>query len=264
MAGDDLVGNRRRERLEDSVDDRHRVSHPPAHRRRLDRAHHLPRREDDLERAEAAVVDRQVERGREALERDLRARTPGGLAGVVEAAHLVAHAAQVDGHPVVRDGDLHPDRHAAAGVDAVVVQERLGLVDAVGDRAHALARGRLALVHDGADAAQHGVAAVLRQELEEALLAGAHRRDLRAQVAHRALGDADVHADDPDEVLVERRRRDRTSRSASAGLRRRCPRSCRRARRRCPASAPCRRRSRAARPPRRPAPRTSCGSGGCR
>src|SRR5919202_1609786 len=50
-----------------------------------------PRRQDDVERRERAVVDR-VEQGRgQALERHLRRRAPRGRAGVVEAGHLAAH-----------------------------------------------------------------------------------------------------------------------------------------------------------------------------
>ncbi len=70
MAGNDAIRNGRRQRLEDSVDDRHRKRHPHPHRRRLLRADHASRRQHDVERAELPVIDRQIERRCQALERD--------------------------------------------------------------------------------------------------------------------------------------------------------------------------------------------------
>ena len=107
MAGDHAAGNRRRQRLEDRVDDGHRIGHPPAHRRRPHRADHAARRHDDLEAAERAVVDRIVRRRGEALVGDLRAGVAGGDAGIVEAAHLLRDLGQVDGHLVALDDDAH-------------------------------------------------------------------------------------------------------------------------------------------------------------
>ena len=58
------------------------------------------------------------------------------------------------------------------------------------------------MVHDGLDAADHGIAAVFPDHLEEAALAGLHRRDLGAEIAHRPLRQAHVGLDDRDQLLV--------------------------------------------------------------
>ena len=143
-----------------------------------------------------------VERRGQALERHLAARAARRDAGIVEALHLRRHLGEIDRHAVARDRDLDADRHALADVDAVVVHEGFRLIDAVRHLAHPRARQRLALVHDRFDAAEHGVAAVLADHVEEAPLAGLHRRDLGAEVAHGALRQPHVGADDRDQLLV--------------------------------------------------------------
>ena len=84
---------------------------------------------------EAAVVDGIVGRRRQALVGDLRAGDAGRQAGIVEAAHLLADVRQVDRHLVAALLDAHLDRDALADVDAVVVHEGFGFVDAIGDGA---------------------------------------------------------------------------------------------------------------------------------
>ena len=113
---------------------------------------------------------------------------PGGRAGIVEAADLLGDFGQIDRHAVALDLDLDADRNRRADRNAVVIHEGLGLIDAVRHGAHALARQRLALVHDRVDGAEHVVAAVFAHHFEEALFAGLDRRDLGAEIAHRALG----------------------------------------------------------------------------
>ena len=57
--------------------------------------------------------------------------------------------------------------------------------------------------HDGLDRAQHLLAAVALDQFEETPLAGFHRRDLRAQIAHGAARQAHVLLDDVDQRLVD-------------------------------------------------------------
>ena len=52
-------------------------------------------------------------------------------------------------------------------------------------------------------ASSTALAAVAVEQFEEAPLAGLDRGDLRAQIAHRAVRHAHVHADDVDQVLVD-------------------------------------------------------------
>ncbi len=147
--------DRRLQRLEDGVDDGHREAHPQPHRRRPRRADDAARRDDDLEAAERAVVDRIVGRRGDALVGDLGAAIAGGDRGVVEAAHLLRHVGQVDGHLLALDRDLDLDRDALADVDAVVVEPRLRLVDAVRDGLGAGAGRGLGAVHDLGDRIRH-------------------------------------------------------------------------------------------------------------
>src|SRR5262249_12147630 len=182
VTGDDALGDRRGERLEDGVDDGHGIGHPHAHRGGLERAHYAPRRQHDFERAELAVVDGKIERRGQALERHLAAGAARGLAGIVEAGDLLCDIGEIDLHAVARVLHALADRPPLAELDAVVVHERLGFIDAIGNLAPARARSRLAVIHDRFDAADHGVAAVFVDHFEEAPLAGLDRRDLGAEV----------------------------------------------------------------------------------
>ncbi len=60
------------------------------------------------------------------------------------------------------------------------------------------------MIHDRLDAEEHGVTAVFVDHFEEAALTGSDRRDLSAEVAHRAFGQAHIGLDDGDELLVRR------------------------------------------------------------
>ena len=88
-------------------------------------------------------------------------------------------------------------------IDAVVVHEGFGLVDAVGNGARARARRRFGVIHDGGDRCRDLLAAVALEQFEKAPLAGLDRGHLGAQIAHRAVRHAHVHADDVDEILVD-------------------------------------------------------------
>ena len=203
VPGDDAVGDRRLQRLEHGIDDGHREGHPPAHRRRLLGAHDAPHGDDDLQIAEAAVVYRIVGRRCQAFERDLGTGIPRCHARVVEPLDLLGHLGEVDRHPVALDGHTDPDRHRPGDIDPVVVHEGFGLVDSVRDRECAAAGGRLGLVHDRRDAVEHRVPAVAADEFEEAPFSAGDRRELRAEVAHRPLRQADVHLQDVEEILVD-------------------------------------------------------------
>jgi hypothetical protein len=83
-----------------------------------------------------------------------------------------------------------------ADVDAVIVHERFGFVDAVRNLAHRGAGEALALVKDQFDAFLECLRAVTFEQVHETPLAGADRRDLRAKIAHREFRQAAVHAND--------------------------------------------------------------------
>jgi hypothetical protein len=140
MAGNDAIGQRRRQRLEDRVDDGHRKRHPHPHRRRLLRADDTAGRQYNVERAELSVIDRQIERRCQTFECNLAAGAARGLARIVEARDLLRHVRQIDLHAVAGDLDLDADRNALAECNAVVVHIGLRLIDAVGHLQHALAR----------------------------------------------------------------------------------------------------------------------------
>ena len=203
MTRRDPIGHRGSESPEDGVNDRHGYRHPESERRRAHRTHHPARRVYDVQRAEAAVVDRIVGRRGEALVGDLAGAIAGGGAGIVETAHLLRNVRQVDRHPVFPDRYLDPDRDALADIDAVVVHVGLGLVNALGHGPGARPRRSLRLVHDRVDRGQHLVAAVAVQQLGEATLAGPHGGQLGPKIAHRPVGQMDVHLDDVDQVLVD-------------------------------------------------------------
>ena len=70
-------------------------------------------------------------------------------------------------------------------------------------RARACARHRLGVIHDGLDGAEHLFAAVALDQLQKAPLAGLHRGDLRAQVAHGAARQPHILLDDVDQRVVD-------------------------------------------------------------
>ena len=53
------------------------------------------------------------------------------------------------------------------------------------------------------DAVQNRLLAVAVEQFEEAPLAGLDRRDLGAQIAHRALRQTDIHPDDVVDLLID-------------------------------------------------------------
>ena len=126
----------------------HRHGHPDAHRRRLDGAHDPARRKNYFQRPKRAVIDRQKQRRRDALENHLGGGQSRSHPGIVESRHLRADVAQIDSHLIVFDFDADADRNMFAEVDAIVVHERFGFVNAVGNLPHRRARELFALLVD--------------------------------------------------------------------------------------------------------------------
>ena len=202
VARNGAVRNGRGQRLEDGVDHRHGEGHPHAHGVGPLGADDGAHGHDHLQRPEAAVIDRVVGGRGQAFVGHLRAGNAGGEARVVETLDLAAHVGEVDLHLVALDGHLHADRDALAHLQAVVVHEGLGLVHTVGNRQGVLPRQDLRGVHDLADGGLHRVVAVALHQLQKAPLAGGDGGDLRAQVTQGPLGQAHVHGNDVNQVLV--------------------------------------------------------------
>ena len=91
MSGNGAVWNGLGERLEDSVNDCHRIGHPHPHGEWPLGADHPPHWHDHLQVAEAAVVDRIISSGSQAFESNLRAGNASGHSGIVEAPDLTTH-----------------------------------------------------------------------------------------------------------------------------------------------------------------------------
>ncbi len=88
------------------------------------------------------------------------------------------------------------DRHA------IVVHKGLNLVHAVRDCAHGCARQALALVEDASDTLFERIGAVTVEELGDAALSGADRRNLGPEITHGAVGEPAVGAHDRREFGV--------------------------------------------------------------
>ena len=89
-----------------------------------------------------------------------------------------------------------------ADVDAVVVHERFGFVDAVRNLAHRRAGEALALVEDQLDTFLEHLRAVALEQVRETPLPGSDRSDLRPKVTHRKLRQATVAANDRGDFLI--------------------------------------------------------------
>ena len=84
-----------------------------------------------------------------------------------------------------------------------MVEERLGFVLAVRQAGHDGAALRLGLVEDRLHAGRDGLAAVAAVQLLQAPLGQPAGGELRAQVAHRGVGEADVVADQLEDLVVQ-------------------------------------------------------------
>jgi hypothetical protein len=84
------------------------------------RADDPPRRENNFQRPKRSLVDRQQQRRGDAFKNHLGSGASRGGAGIIEARHLRADAAQVDGHLIAAHLDADLDRNMFAEIDAVV------------------------------------------------------------------------------------------------------------------------------------------------
>src|SRR6516165_1624836 len=117
------------ERRDDGVDHQRHDDAPARHRRGKARHHDAAFRDDDLERAERALVDR-IERAGERLVGDVRA---GERARIQPGTTLLGAAGQVDRHCAFVDYHLGVDRYGLARGNAVLVELSFSLVDAIGE-----------------------------------------------------------------------------------------------------------------------------------
>ena len=199
MAGRHLVRHRIGQRPDDGVDHGRHDRAPARHRRGEARHHDVAFRDDDLEGAERAFVDR-IERPGQRLVGDARAR----IGPRVDAGLALGRAAgQVDDHVAGFDRDLDVDRDLFALEHAVVVDRGRRLVDAIGKLRHHVAALPLGLVENLVDRGEQGVAAVFLEQLVEAAAGEAAGRHLRFHVAERGFRKADVVLDDAIERLAE-------------------------------------------------------------
>ena len=96
VPGDNALGAGRRQGLEDRIHHCLRDGHPPAQRRRLRGTDDATWREHDRERSKGALVDRQEQRGSEALKGDLTDRATSGGARVEIARDLSTNATEIE------------------------------------------------------------------------------------------------------------------------------------------------------------------------
>ena len=196
-------GNAIRHRLGECHHDRvHHGRHhgaPARHRRREAGHHDVAFRDDDLESAERALVDR-VERTGERLVGDARA----GIGARIDRSLALGRAAgQIDRHVAALNRDLDPDRHFFAANQAIVVDRSLGLVDTVGKLRHHVAALLLGLVENLRDGGEDRVLAVLVEQLVHATSRETAGRHLRFHVAERGFRKPDVVLEHAEEGLVE-------------------------------------------------------------
>ena len=199
MTGGNAVRHRLGECHHDRVDHGRHNGAPARHRRRKAGHHDVAFRDDDLESAERALVDR-VERTGERLVGDARA----GIGARIDRSLALGRAAgQIDRHVAALNRDLDPDRHFLVADQAIVVDRSLGLVDTVGKLRHHVAALLLGLVENLRDRSEDGVSSVLVEQLVHATSRETAGRHLRFHVAERGLRKTDVVLDDPVERLVE-------------------------------------------------------------
>src|SRR3972149_5292695 len=190
-------------RLQDRVDDRENRRLPPRHRRRLLSADKCSGREDDRQGTKAPLVDRDMGGG-EVLERKFRCAHADRRSGVDRAAHLRTRSREVDSNFASFYCDLDLDRHRSSAIHTVVVEERFGLIGAVGNLLYFRADNPLGVLPALANDIEHGLAPIFVQQVHETTFAEATCRNLCSQVTEYAVWVTDVVAQDTEEVLVRR------------------------------------------------------------
>ncbi len=198
MAGRHLVGQCRRQRGADRVGDGGQRQAPALHRQRMARHHERALGQHHVAGAERALVHRLVRRGQR-LVGDQRARL-----GPAVGAHrpLLRAVGEVDGHVAAGDGDLDVDAHLVDRRRSGIVGEGFRLVGAGREAGDDVPAFTLGLVENALDRGQHRVAPVLAEQLVHAAVGEPAGGDLRAHVAERRLGEADIVADHAVEHLV--------------------------------------------------------------
>ena len=199
MTGGNAVRHRLGECHHDRVDHGRLNGAPARHRRRKAGHHDVAFRDDDLESAERALVDR-VERTGERLVGDARARIG---ARIDRSLALGRAAGQIDRHVAALNRDLDPDRHFLVADQAIVVDRSLGLVDTVGKLRHHVAALLLGLVENLRDRSEDGVSSVLVEQLVHAARREAAGRHLRFHIAERGIRKPDIVLDHAVERVVE-------------------------------------------------------------
>ena len=127
------------------------------------------------------------------------------MGAVEEAVDRRMTAGKVVGNLIARDGHLDVDRDQRLGPGRVLVDEVGGRPGAVRKLRHLLPGEALDIVLTLLEGRQHGVLAVLVDQLEQALLAEPGRLALGEEVAHgvgRGAGVADDHLDHVQEQLA--------------------------------------------------------------
>ena len=176
-----------------------RMRTPAGHRRRVMRHHNGAFGQHDIEGSERALIDRRQRLG-ERFIRDTGARKRSGIQSALP---LLRAVGEVDDHAAAIDRDLGVNVDALGPGRRVVVEEGRGFVDAVLDLHDDGAAFGFGLVEDARHGRLHGLLAVALIKLVDATQSEAAGGDLRAQIAHRALREADIVADHLMQRLVE-------------------------------------------------------------
>src|SRR5262249_46855980 len=132
----------------------------------------------------------------------LAGRAAGSGARVEVASDLGPDTAQVERDRLAAHLDADADRDVPAERHTIVVHERLGLVHAVRNCAHGSARHALTLLEDESDAVGERLGAVALEEAGDAALPSADRGNLGPEVAHGAVGEPAVGAEDRGELGI--------------------------------------------------------------
>ena len=171
-----------------------------AGRRREPRIQHRAFRGDDVHAAKNRVVARNVAAG-DHEQRDQNRGERDRQRRVDVAARLQCGAGEIARHPVTPDLDTQPDHHLRVVVERIVVDDRRGLVDAVGNLLDEATDEELGRVEDLLDGRAPEVDTVPAHQLVKLALAdgaGAdHRFDVVGDHRHPHVGH-----DQPPDVLT--------------------------------------------------------------